>query len=188
VAGSTVVLAASLVIPITVISALNGGLPAIPFWPGHASPPPAAGGDPGTYQAGRLRVPRTLGGKPVQTPSSRSDVNSIRKQRDELSKVTGGAPAVSATYGQPGGLIGITLVAAQGYTDPVAYMGTASPDRVKFSTHGQVHCATPVGIGIDICIRSEQAKALTVVVIAPADDPQQVAGLVEEAWSDLGGG
>lgn len=137
------------------------------------TPTPSLG--PGTYAAGKLRAPQTLGGEALNPPTSAKEAADDRKARDEFSKSAGGAPAIHASYG-----FVTTLDAAQGYISADDYFDGS---KVQYSTHGQVRCGSA---GVSICIRSDQSQQLTVVV-ADIADPSKVAALVDEAWTDEGG-
>lgn len=138
-----------------------------------ATPTPTI--DPGTYSAGKLRAPRSLGGSALSPPGSDKDARDARQARDRFSSAVGGTPAIHATYGF------LTILdAAQGYLSPDAYFGGS---KVEYSTYGQVRCGTA---GVSICIRSDQSQQLTVVVSDLAA-PDKVAAMVDEAWRDEGG-
>ena len=157
-----------------------------------SSPQPATGGarpplDPGTYAAGTLKAPPSLGRKPLDAPRTQEDAAALQKARDALSKATDGAPAIAADYASRRDPYPIDLEAARGYTDPGAYVGTGSSPSVRLSTIGTVHCAKPTGVDLTVCARASQSPRLTVVVVAPSGKPEAVTSLVNEAWKDLGG-
>jgi hypothetical protein len=153
--------------------------------PNGASPRPSvspSSRDPGTYVAGRLRAPDTLTGTPLSPATTAEDVKNLQKARDEFSKAAGGAPAIAANYGH---LVDLKqLTGAQGYVDPDQFFAGST---VKYEMFDKVKCGTAM---VSICIRSDQAQALAVVVSGLADSNGSgatMAGAVDEAWRDLGG-
>ncbi|MFZ0217176.1 MAG: hypothetical protein WAM30_14690 [Candidatus Dormiibacterota bacterium] len=141
----------------------------------RATPTPARSLDPGTYSAGRLHAPQSLGGQPLEPPSSRKEVAQARQERDQLSQSAGGAPAIVATYQ---GFI--SLQGVQGYLTADQYFAGS---QVAYQDVGPVRCGTA---GLTICFRSDPAQRLSVAVTQLGAVPS-TAQLTNEAWRDLGG-
>jgi hypothetical protein len=149
--------------------------------------PPQAVVDPGTYAAGTLKAPASLGRKPLEPPHTQEDAAALQKARDALSRAADGAPAIAAEYASRADVYPIDLQAARGFTDPGTYVGGGSSSSARYRTIGTVHCAMPTGVALTVCIRTSRAPGLTVVVVAPSAKPAVVTSLVNEAWTDLGG-
>lgn len=148
----------------------------------NGCPVPSNAIDPGTYTAGALRAPTKLSGKCLSPTTDAQAVADAKKARDQFSTSLGGAPSIFASYGT---LVDIEqLYAGQGFVTPEQYFADS---KVKYETYGQVRCAT---LGLSICIRSDQAQKLTVVVSGfpnAQGNGADLAQAVEEAWTAEGG-
>ena len=140
---------------------------------GTPRPTPIPRVNPGTYSAGSLRAPATLGGQPRTPTVTKTDAAELRQDRDVLARAAGG-PAIAVPYGA------IYLRAAQGYVTDEQFFGN-SP--ATYGDFGPVRCGT---ITDTICFRSDPSQRL-VVSVEEIGDPQQLAATTNEAWTDLGG-
>lgn len=145
--------------------------------------------DPGTYSAGTLNAPDTLGGLDRLSVTQPSQVELLQSQRNALRQATG-KPAIAAEYGRTETfqVLPVLLVASSGYADPKQFLGSVGANKVTFTTEGPDQCAVSGGLAI-LCIRADQQTQLTVLVEGTPPyvlTPHGAALLVDEAWKKLG--
>lgn len=136
-------------------------------------PTPLPEVNPGTYAAGTLRAPASLGGQPMTWSVTKADAAELRQDRDTLAQAAGG-PAIAVPYGP------IYLRAAQGYLTGQQFFGNTP---ATYGDFGPVRCGT---ITDTICFRSDPSQRL-VVSVDSVGDAQQIADMTNDAWADLGG-